>query len=77
MAIDFSAMLTDDQKRQLLMNRIQQFAAEAYQYSLNLKTAEGIDSEVQIEAAKKALNILEEAMKVHQEELGKLPPATE
>jgi imidazoleglycerol phosphate dehydratase HisB len=76
MSIDFAAMLTNDQKRQLLENRIQQFAAEAYQYSLNLKTAEGIESEVQIEAAQKALAILEAAMKVHQEELGNLPPAT-
>jgi imidazoleglycerol phosphate dehydratase HisB len=73
MAIDFASMLTNDQKRQLIENRLQQFAAEAYQYTLNKKTAEGIESESQIEAADKALVILEEAIKVHQAELDTIP----
>lgn len=75
MSIDYAAMLTDAQKRQLIENRLAQFAAEAYQYTLNKKTAESIQSESQIEAADKALAILEAAVKVHQEELAKLPPA--
>lgn len=69
MSIDFAAMLTDDQKRQLVESRIQQFASEAYQYSLNLKIAEKSESESQIEAAQKAIAVLEDAIQVHQAEL--------
>lgn len=75
MSIDYASMLTDAQKRQLVENRLAQFAAEAYQYTLNKKTAESIQNEQQIEAADKALSILEAAIAVHQEELSKLPPA--
>ena len=73
MAIDFESLLTTQQKRDLLQNRIAQFAAEAYQYTLNKKTAEDINSESQIEAADKNLEILESAIKVHQAELEQLP----
>ena len=75
MSIDYASMLTDAQKRQLVENRLAQFAAEAYQYSLNKKTAESINNEQQIEAADKALAILEAAIAVHKEELSKFPPA--
>lgn len=75
MTIDYSSLLTDAQKRQLVENRLQQFAAEAYQYSLNKKTAEEISNEEQIESANKNLEILEAAIKVHQAELATLPPA--
>jgi phage gp46-like protein len=75
MTIDYSSMLTDAQKRQLVENRLQQFASEAYQYSLNKKTAEEIANEEQVEAANKNLEILEAAIKVHQAELSTLPPA--
>ena len=73
MAIDFESLLTTQQKRDLLQNRIAQFAAEAYQYTLNKKTAEDINSESQIEAADKNLEILESAIRVHQAELEALP----
>ena len=75
MSMDYSAMLTDAQKRQLVENRLAQFAAEAYQHTLNLKTAEALESETQIENTKKALTTLDAAIKIHQEELAKLPPA--
>jgi hypothetical protein len=75
--IDFESMLSADQKRELLNSRIKQFAAEAYQHSLNKKTAENIQNEKQIEASTNALTILQEAIKVHQEELIKLPPTEE
>jgi hypothetical protein len=78
MSIDYDALLSPEQKRSLLENRISQFAGEAYQYSLNLKTAEQIGSEDQIEAIKKSLEVFESAIQVHQEELSKLPlPVTE
>lgn len=74
--IDFGALLSNDQKRQLLENRIQQFAAEAYQHSLNKQTAELINAEEQVDAAAKSIEILEAAIKVHYEELAKLPAPT-
>jgi hypothetical protein len=73
MSIDFSSLLTSEQKRGLLEGRIQQFASEAYQYTLNLKTAEEVGTEDQIDNIKKSMAILESAIKVHQEELSALP----
>ena len=73
MSIDYDSLLTVDQKRNLLQGRISQFASEAYQYSLNLKTAEELGSDEQIEATKKLIEVLEVALKVHQEEFSKLP----
>lgn len=73
MTIDYSSLLSDAQKRQLVENRLQQFAAEAYQYSLNKKTAEEIANEEQVESANKNLEILEAAIRVHQAELESLP----
>jgi hypothetical protein len=75
MSVDFSSLLTTEQKRQLLEGRIAQFASEAYQYTLNLKTAEAVGTEDQIEGIKKSIEVLESAIKVHQEELGTLPVA--
>jgi hypothetical protein len=73
MAIDFSSLLTPEQKRQLLEGRIAQFASEAYQYTLNLKTAEAVGTEEQVEGIKKSIEVLESAITVHQEELAALP----
>jgi hypothetical protein len=73
MAIDFSSLLTTEQKRQLLEGRIAQFASEAYQYTLNLKTAESVGTEEQVEGIKKSIEVLESAITVHQEELAALP----
>ena len=69
MAIDFGALLTDDQKAALLQQRISQFAAEAYQHELNKKTGESVGSADQVEASTKALEVLEAAITVHQQEL--------
>jgi hypothetical protein len=71
--MDYSSLLTIEQKRDLLQNRIQQFASEAYQYTLNLKTAEAVGTEDQIEGIKKSIEVLDSAIKVHQEELASLP----
>ena len=78
MSIDFASLLSPEQKRNLLENRIQQFASEAYQYTLNLKTAEEVGTEDQVDGIKKSIAVLESAIKVHQEELAALPlPVTE
>jgi hypothetical protein len=71
--MDYSSLLTLEQKKELLQNRIQQFASEAYQYTLNLKTAETLGTEEQIEEIKKSIELLDSAIKIHQEELGSLP----
>jgi hypothetical protein len=77
-SIDFASLLSPEQKRNLLENRIQQFASEAYQYTLNLKTAEEVGTEDQVDGIKKSIAVLESAIKVHQEELAALPlPVTE
>ena len=75
-AMDFGSLLSGDQKRQLIEGRIQQFAAEAYQHSLNKQTAQNINATEQVEAAEKSIAILEAAIKVHLEELSKLPAPT-
>jgi hypothetical protein len=75
MSIDFDVVLTNEQKAEIIQQRITQFAAEAYQHELNKKTAEKLGSEDQIENINKNLEILEAAIGVHKEELAKLPVA--
>lgn len=73
MSIDYGLMLTNEQRRQLVESRIAQFAAEAYQHTLNIKTAEQLNNEQAVEAGQKSLETLEAAIKVHQEELANIP----
>ena len=70
MAIDYSSLLTTDQKRSILEQRIAQFASEAYQHTLNKEVAK--DNAEAVLAADDALAILDNAITVHQEELAKL-----
>lgn len=72
MAIDYSSLLTDDQKREIITQRLQQFAAEAYQHSINLNVAKKTGSEEGVAQSEQSLAILEAAIEVHQEELKKL-----
>jgi hypothetical protein len=69
MSVDYNALLTSDQKRQILEARLAQFASEAYQVTLNLATAEKLGNQEQIDKVKSNLNLLETAIIVHQEEL--------
>lgn len=77
--MDYSTLLTDDQKREILVGRIQQFASEAYQISLNQKVlTENGGDEVAIANNEANLATLEKAIQVHQDELNSLPaPAPE
>lgn len=72
MAIDYSQYLTDEQKRSLLQQRIQQFAAEAFQHELNLKLAESTGNTDGVTQASDALAILDAAITLHQTELDNL-----
>jgi hypothetical protein len=68
--MDYASLLSNDQKRSILEQRIAQFATEAYQHDINKKMA-GDNAEA-IKAADDALIILDKAIEVHQEELVKL-----
>jgi hypothetical protein len=68
--MDYSALLTNDQKKSILEQRIAQFASEAYQHDINKKLSG--DNVEAIKAADEALAILDKAIEVHQEELAKL-----
>ena len=69
MAIDYSKYITDDQKKKLLSDRLAQFAAEAYQHSINAQVAESLGNEEGVENAQSALAILEAAIDAHEAEL--------
>jgi hypothetical protein len=73
MTIDYNSMLTDEQKRSILQQRISQFAAEAYQHSLNKQTCVNLEDENGISLADKSLATLNAALEVHQNELNSLP----
>jgi hypothetical protein len=68
--MDYASLLTNDQKRSIVEQRIAQFASEAYQHTLNKEVAK--DNPEAVAAADEALAILDNAIKVHQEELAKL-----
>lgn len=72
MAIDFSTLLSDEQKRNLLSQRIEQFAGEAYQHELNRQIAEKISDSDSVAQSESALATLETAITVHQKELDSL-----
>lgn len=68
MAIDYSGLLSPEQKQALLTERIQQFAAEAYQHQLNKQIAESIGDTEAITNADQALATLETAINIYQTE---------
>ncbi len=75
MAIDYDSLLTVEQKRNILSQRISQFAAEAYQHSLNKQTCTNLEDAAGVEAADKSLAVLESAIAIHKAELETLPAA--
>lgn len=68
--MDYASLLTNEQKRSILEQRLAQFASEAYQHSLNKEV--GADNPEAVTAADEALAILDNAITVHQAELAKL-----
>ena len=73
MAIDYSALLTDAQKREILGQRLTQFVSEAYQHDINKQIATVSNNAEGIKVADDALVILDAAIVVHQEALAALP----
>ena len=74
--MDYSSLLTDDQKRSILEQRLAQFSSEAYQHSLNSQVAATTNNQEGVDAANEALAVLDTAITVHQEELAKLSDDT-
>jgi phage terminase small subunit len=68
--MDYASLLTNEQKKSILEQRIAQFASEAYQHEINKKLAG--DNEEAIKAADDALAILDNAITIHQDEIAKL-----
>lgn len=72
MAIDYASLLSAEQRKNLLTQRISQFAAEAWQHELNKRTCTQLGDDAGVENADKALAVLNAAILVHQEELAEI-----
>ena len=71
--MDYASLLTNEQKKSILEQRIAQFASEAYQHDINKQVALASNNPDGVTSADEALAILDTAITVHQEELAKLP----
>lgn len=74
MSIDFNSLLTVDERKAVVTQRVQQLAVEAYQLTLNLKVVnaqEEPNEQAQTEIANN-LHLLEQMISVYNEELGTL-----
>lgn len=77
MSIDFNSLLTVEEKQTIVVNKIKNYAAEAYQVSLNKEALEKnpeANAEGIVESDKALLN-LEEAINVYKKELESLTSA--
>lgn len=72
--MDYSSLLTDEQKKSILEQRIAQFASEAYQHTINKTVASTTGNEEGVTQAEAALGTLEATISIHQDELAKLAP---
>lgn len=72
MSIDFSALLTNEQKKTLLEQRIAQFAAEGYQHQLNKVTLEALGDTQALEQTIQNIATITAAIETHKAELEKL-----
>ena len=72
MTIDYSSLLSTEQKKTILNQRIAQFASEAYQHEINKQVAVASNNAEGVTQSDEALAILDTAITVHQDELAKL-----
>jgi len=73
MAIDFSTLLTTEQKRSVLTARVEQFANEGYQHTLNKQISESVGDAEGVAASDAAIATISAAIEIHQAELAALP----
>ena len=72
MSVDFNSLLSVEQKQALLQQRIQQFAAEGYQHTLNKQVAETKGDEALATSSQEAIDTLTTAIETYQAELDSL-----
>jgi len=72
MAIDYNNYLTDDQKANIITQRLQQFAGEAYQHEINKKVAEDNNDNDLVKQSTDAIQAINKAIAVHESELATL-----
>jgi len=73
MSNEFSAYLNDEQQRAIILQRIQQFAVEGYQISINRKVAEANGDEAVLAEIDKNIATLTQVIDAYQAELDALP----
>lgn len=76
MAINYDNLLTQEQKKAIVENRIQQFASEAYQTELNQEIQKRAGNDEVAAGYYETLALIETAIEVHTEELTKLEAQT-
>ena len=74
MSIDFNLLLTAEERKSVVTQRVQQLAVEAYQLSLNLNVlnAQEEPNEQALTEINNNLNILEQMISVYKQELDSL-----
>ena len=75
MSVDFNALLTLEQKQQILANNIQQFAAQGYTLNLNreaIEKANPEDLQDRLDAIDADIKTVESATEVYQAALEEL-----
>ena len=77
MTLDFSFLLPVEERRQLLIKRIEQLAAEGYQYNLNKQGAELNGRRDLVLEAEQKIGEIANIIGVYQQELNSLPPEQE
>jgi hypothetical protein len=74
MTIDFSSLLPVEERREVLTKRIQQLAAEGYQYHINRLAAQRNNKPELVTEADIAMRELTVVIETYQQELNNLPP---
>ncbi len=74
MSIDFNSLLTVEERKSVVTQRVQQLAVEAYQLTLNLNVlnAQEETNEQALTEINNNLNILEQMITVYKQELDSL-----
>ena len=75
MTIDFASLLPIEERREVLIKRIQQLAAEGYQHHINRLAAQRNNKPELINEADAAMLELTNVIETYQQELNNLPPA--
>ena len=77
MSIDFNTLLTVDERKSVVTQRVQQLAVEAYQLSLNLKVlnAQEEPNEKALSEINTNLELLDQMISVYKAELDSLGEA--